>query len=71
MYMGSAIVTVRNIKTVVFWDVVLCSVVDRYQHFVEMCCLHLTARRLTYMTMHCPNMAKWFREMVDTKDETN
>lgn len=19
--------------------------------------------------MHCPNMAKWFREMVDTKDE--
>jgi len=71
MYVGSDIITVRNMKTVVFWDVILWSVVDGYQHFIGMCCRHLTARRLTYMAMHCPNMAKWFKEMVDTKDERN
>ena len=71
MYVGSDTVTVRNMKIVVFWDVTLCSVVDGYQHFVGMCYLHLIARRLTYIAMHCPNMAKWLREMVATKNERN
>jgi hypothetical protein len=34
-----------TLKTVVFWDVMQCSLVDRYKHFGVICCLQLQDRR--------------------------
>lgn len=30
---------------ILFWDVMLCSLVDKHQRFGEFCCLHLQYRR--------------------------
>jgi hypothetical protein len=35
----------KRIKVMVFWDVMPCSLVDRYQHYGATCCLHLQERR--------------------------
>jgi hypothetical protein len=37
--MGFVILTVSYIEVTVFWDVMPCSFIDRYQFFIETCCL--------------------------------
>lgn len=36
------------VSIVVFWDVMLCGLVDSYKHFVGTCCLHLQSKRLPW-----------------------
>jgi hypothetical protein len=37
----SDVLTVVTMKTTVFWGSTTCGLVDPYQHFGVMCCLHL------------------------------
>jgi hypothetical protein len=42
-------VNLRNsVKVVFFWNVIKCSLEDRYQCFGGTCCFHLQLRRVNY-----------------------
>jgi len=47
------IITVK-IEFMVFWVVVPCSVVAEYEHFRELCCLHLLTSCMTlFLSLTC------------------
>jgi hypothetical protein len=43
------VLTAVNMKITLFWNVIPCSLVERYQCFGRTCCFHLQIRRVNHM----------------------
>jgi hypothetical protein len=57
-----------TMNIIVFWDIMQCSVVDRYQHFGESCCLHLQGKRVGQLYKNAKKVRTRTRDLHESTD---
>jgi hypothetical protein len=57
-----------TMNIIVFWDMIQCSVVDRYQHFGETCCLHLLGKRVGQLYINAKKVRARTRNLHESTD---